>query len=253
MSAPTKAERVGCADDALKAFIARTGCDREDSLADLLCDLMHWADICHLSFAEALYRARYHYSAELAEGGAPRAPAALHFPTRSLCPGTSMMSPRYARTSPPRNAARCWIRSANATTRRLASPGTCLRFTRRAFTAHPRTTNRPKGVQNERPLPPPEGEARQGKTATPKRVTFKLVIEAQEMVVDYKPNWVSDYGQFEFRSPHKPPRRIPASGEPTGNSGKAFVIFAARSQSSIYDRRILLSACRRRNFRTIFP
>jgi hypothetical protein len=55
MSAPTLAERAGSADEALKAFITRTGCDCEDSLADLLCDLMHWADKCQLSFAEALY------------------------------------------------------------------------------------------------------------------------------------------------------------------------------------------------------
>jgi hypothetical protein len=69
MSAPTLAECAGSADEALKAFIARTGCDCEDSLADLLCDLMHWADKCQLSFAEALYLARHHYCAELAKGG----------------------------------------------------------------------------------------------------------------------------------------------------------------------------------------
>jgi len=70
MSAFTTAEHAGCADDALKAFIARTGCDCEDSLTDLLCDLMHWSDTCHLNFAEALHRARHHYGAELAKGGA---------------------------------------------------------------------------------------------------------------------------------------------------------------------------------------
>jgi hypothetical protein len=43
------------------------------------------------------------------------------------------------------------------------------------------------------------------------RITFKLVIDAQEMVVDYRPYWTSDYGQFEFRSPHDPARRIPVS------------------------------------------
>jgi len=41
--------------------------------------------------------------------------------------------------------------------------------------------------------------------------TFTIVVEAQQMVVDYRPYWMSDYGQFEFRSPHKPPRRIPVS------------------------------------------
>ena len=41
--------------------------------------------------------------------------------------------------------------------------------------------------------------------------TLRLVNEAQEMVIDYKPYWMSDYGQFEFRSTHKPARRITVS------------------------------------------
>jgi hypothetical protein len=44
-----------------------------------------------------------------------------------------------------------------------------------------------------------------------KRISFRLVIDFQEMVVDYRPNHMSDYGQFEFRSPHKRARRIPVS------------------------------------------
>jgi hypothetical protein len=43
------------------------------------------------------------------------------------------------------------------------------------------------------------------------RTTFTIVVEAQEMVVDYRPYWMSDYGQFAFRGPHKSPRRIPVS------------------------------------------
>ena len=69
MSAPSTAQRAGWADEALQAFIARTGSDCEDCLADLLADLMLWADKCHLSFAEELHRARYHYAAKLTEGG----------------------------------------------------------------------------------------------------------------------------------------------------------------------------------------
>ena len=42
-------------------------------------------------------------------------------------------------------------------------------------------------------------------------ITFTLVIEAQEMVVTYQPDWMTDVGHFEFRSPHEPPRRIPGS------------------------------------------
>ena len=42
-------------------------------------------------------------------------------------------------------------------------------------------------------------------------ITFTLVIEAQEMIVSYQPNWMTDVGHFEFRSPEEPPRRIPVS------------------------------------------
>jgi hypothetical protein len=31
------------------------------------------------------------------------------------------------------------------------------------------------------------------------------------MLVAYEPNWMTDFGQFEFHSPHRPPRRIPVS------------------------------------------
>ena len=44
--------------------------------------------------------------------------------------------------------------------------------------------------------------------------TFRLVIEAQEMIVTFEPNWSEGefaFGHFEFRSPHEPPRRIPVS------------------------------------------
>ena len=56
-----------------------------------------------------------------------------------------------------------------------------------------------------------------GRTAVPKpkrKVAFRLVVEAQEMLVSYEPNWSEGEfacGHFEFRSPHKPPRRIAIS------------------------------------------
>lgn len=44
------------------------------------------------------------------------------------------------------------------------------------------------------------------------RSTFTITVEAQPMVVRYEPRWLkSDYAHFEFRSPHKPARRIPVS------------------------------------------
>jgi hypothetical protein len=42
-------------------------------------------------------------------------------------------------------------------------------------------------------------------------ITFTLVVEAQEMIVEYQPNWSADTGMFEFRSTYEPPRRIPIS------------------------------------------
>jgi hypothetical protein len=47
--------------------------------------------------------------------------------------------------------------------------------------------------------------------AKKRAITFSLIVEAQEMIVKYVPDWMVDMGHFEFRSPHKPPRRIPVS------------------------------------------
>lgn len=65
MSASAFAERAASADAALKAYMIRTSCDCEDCLADLLCDLMHWADMARFNFAEEFRRARFHYCAEV--------------------------------------------------------------------------------------------------------------------------------------------------------------------------------------------
>jgi len=46
--------------------MAETGTDLEDALADLLADLMHWADRNSHDFDAALERARWHYEAETA-------------------------------------------------------------------------------------------------------------------------------------------------------------------------------------------
>lgn len=52
---------------ALNAFIEATGVDLEDSLGDLLADLMHWCDRHNFDFEIALDRARCHYEAETSE------------------------------------------------------------------------------------------------------------------------------------------------------------------------------------------
>jgi hypothetical protein len=53
------------------------------------------------------------------------------------------------------------------------------------------------------------------KQATPRKrrkTMFKIVVEAQPMLVSYEPRWRgSGFAHFEFRSPHKPARRIPVS------------------------------------------
>lgn len=60
-------DRAAWADKAISAFRAETGTDHEDSLGDLLTDLMHWADRAGFDFDLALERARGHYEAETSE------------------------------------------------------------------------------------------------------------------------------------------------------------------------------------------
>jgi hypothetical protein len=67
VSVPANAERAASADAALKAYMSRTSCDCEDCLADLLCDLMHWADKARFNFAEEFRRGYFHYRVELAD------------------------------------------------------------------------------------------------------------------------------------------------------------------------------------------
>jgi hypothetical protein len=66
MTASVNAERAASADAALLAYMTRTHCSCEDCMADLLCDLMHWADKCRFSFAEELCRAHSNYASETA-------------------------------------------------------------------------------------------------------------------------------------------------------------------------------------------
>lgn len=59
--------RAAWASVALRAFRGVTGTDEGDALADLLADLMHWADRNNVDFELALDRARWHYAEETAE------------------------------------------------------------------------------------------------------------------------------------------------------------------------------------------
>ena len=67
---PTNLARANWADKAVRAFREQTGCDYEDSLGDLLCDLMHWANTRNFDFDAALDRARCHYEEERDEESA---------------------------------------------------------------------------------------------------------------------------------------------------------------------------------------
>jgi hypothetical protein len=63
----TNTNRAAWAASALRHFQKLTGTDYKDSLGDLLCDLMHWADARNFDFDAALCRASDHYKAEVAE------------------------------------------------------------------------------------------------------------------------------------------------------------------------------------------
>jgi hypothetical protein len=59
-------DRAEWAATALRHFQCCTGADYEDTLTDLLGDLMHWADRNGVDFNDELARARTHYDAEIA-------------------------------------------------------------------------------------------------------------------------------------------------------------------------------------------
>ena len=58
------ADRADWAAAALREFQRVASADDEDTLGDLLCDLMHWSDRNNLDFDAALSRAQMHYEAE---------------------------------------------------------------------------------------------------------------------------------------------------------------------------------------------
>jgi hypothetical protein len=62
----TNADRTEWAASALRHFQCRAGCDYEDALGDLLCDLMHWSGRNNFDFETPLCRARGHYGEEKA-------------------------------------------------------------------------------------------------------------------------------------------------------------------------------------------
>jgi hypothetical protein len=59
--------RATWAAQALATFMAATGTDREDAVADLLADLIHWCDRNAQEFGRELARAEAHYAAETSD------------------------------------------------------------------------------------------------------------------------------------------------------------------------------------------
>jgi NTP pyrophosphatase (non-canonical NTP hydrolase) len=57
-------DRTAIAAGLIDAFKGKTGTDQCDALADLLADLMHYADVYGFEFNEELRRARGHYAEE---------------------------------------------------------------------------------------------------------------------------------------------------------------------------------------------
>jgi hypothetical protein len=66
-TSPTNALRAHWAALCIGQFIDLTNCDREDSLGDLLANLMHWARFYNFDFDAALERGRAHFDAELVD------------------------------------------------------------------------------------------------------------------------------------------------------------------------------------------
>lgn len=66
-------------------------------------------------------------------------------------------------------------------------------------------------LSSRKPRKRPHRKVRAPARPKAKMISFRLVVEAQEMVVSYRPNYFAGQGHLEFRSPCDPPRRIPVS------------------------------------------
>ena len=82
-------------------------------------------------------------------------------------------------------------------------------------------------------------------------VTFTLTVEAQEMIVQYQPNWMTDVGHFEFRSPHDPARRIPISETGYKSHFAPMGEVEAATSPQDYAREIVLASLRSRDHKSV--
>lgn len=60
-------KRAANAAKAITTYKKEAGTDMESVLSDLLCDLIHWADVENYDFHAALERAKVHYKTEVIE------------------------------------------------------------------------------------------------------------------------------------------------------------------------------------------
>src|SRR5258708_6078681 len=79
----------------------------------------------------------------------------------------------------------------------------------------------------------------------PKSQKFRISVEGQEMLVEYEADWMKDTGHFQFRSPHKPARRIPVSETGYRSHFAAMEDIAEAESPQEYARLYALSVIRR--------
>jgi len=94
----TNKDRAQWAAEALRKFMALSDTTHDESLGDLLCDLMHFADDNNFDFKAALNRARGHYAEEYFEKG-PDSPATTPYMATFNIPAGNATEVFYA-TSP---------------------------------------------------------------------------------------------------------------------------------------------------------
>ena len=65
------------------------------------------------------------------------------------------------------------------------------------------------------------------------------------MVIEYEPDWMDGTGHFQFRSPHKPARRIPVSETGYRSHFASIEDIAEAESAAAYARDYALSVIRR--------
>lgn len=79
----------------------------------------------------------------------------------------------------------------------------------------------------------------------PQKRRFRLTVEGQPMLVDYTADWMPGTGHFEFRSPHKPARRIPVSETGYRSHFADMAVIEAEESPETYARLVTLAFIRR--------